>query len=209
MKYISLRLTFALSTFFIDILLTAFWAFVYYPKAVIPPPIVVVSDNTIKHQEINQLEKPEINENGIDIEYSWSLMGVESLDGDFYVKNNTGETIKYLANDFGQNSPFWIKQNGIVKEVRQSYDVSDAVDVVKEQELKPNESTIFSIPVPQNEKPFEAGFSFQIGSERREKIIWVKIEKQLKSHGLSCNEKIMKAGGVLSKTCITEMPNPN
>ena len=81
--------------------------------------------------------------------------------------------------------------------------------MAKEQELKPNESTIFFMPVPQNDKPFEAGFIFQVSNERKEKIIWVKVEKQLKSSGLACNEEIKKAGGVLAKTCISVMPNPN
>ncbi len=158
-----------------------------------------------KSNEQTAKERAQIKEKDVDIEYAWSLIGVESLNGLFYVTNNTGKTVRYSANRFSQINPFWIRQNGKSKKVSLSYLVG--VDAAKEQELKPNESTSFSIPVPQNEKPFEAGFIFQIGDERKEKIIWVKIEKQLKSSGLACTEEIIKARNVLSKTCITKMPS--
>ena len=157
-----------------------------------------------KPKKLAAREQTQIKEKDVDIEYAWSLIGVESLDGLFYVTNNTDETVRYSANNFSQINPFWIKQNGKSKKVALPYLVG--VDAAKEQELKPNESTSFSIPVPQSEKPFKAGFIIQIGDERKEKIIWVNIEKQLKSSGLSCTEEIKKAGGVLSKTCITRMP---
>ena len=205
MKQVSLRLTLALSTFFIGISLTLFWAFEYPSKVVITSPILVASDSTIEHHQINQLNKSKINENDIDIEYGWSLIGVDSLDGLFYVTNNTGETIKYLANNFGQSNPFWIKQNGKTKRINQPHLVG--VDAAKEQELKPNESTSFLIPAPQNDKSFEAGFSFQIGNEREEKTIWVKLKKQLKSYGISCGSKIVTPESILAKTCITVIPN--
>lgn len=201
MKQVSLRLTLALSTFLVGISLIAFWAFEYSSKVVIASPILAASCSTPELYQINQFNKPKINENDIDVEYAWSLMGVESLDGHFYVTNNTGETIRYSANNFGQSNPFWIKQNGKTKRVNQSYLVG--TDAAKEQELKPNESTTFLIPVPQNDKPFEAGFNFRIGT--KEKIVWVKVEKQLKSYGLACNKEIMKAGSILAKTCISEL----
>jgi hypothetical protein len=200
MKRVSLRMTLTLSTFLVSISLTAFWAFEYPSKVVIASPILAASNSTIEYHQINQLNKPETNENDIDVEYAWSLMGVDSLDGHFYVTNNTDETIRYLANNFGQSNPFWIKQNGKTKRVNQPHLVG--IDAAKEQELKPNESTIFLIPVPQNDKPFEAGFNFLVGT--KEKIVWVKVEKQLKSYGLACNKEIMKAGGVLAKTCISK-----
>lgn len=153
------------------------------------------------------IELHEINKNDIDIEYAWSLIGVKSLDGSFYITNNTSETVRYLANNFGQSNPFWIRQNGETKRVNLPYLVG--IDAAKEQELKPKESTVLLIPVPQNDKPFEAGFNFLVGNERKEKTIWVKVEKQLKSNGLACNEKIMKAGGVLAKTCISGLPYPH
>lgn len=197
MKHISLQLPSALLTFFIGISFTTFWVFAFYSKAVKPSPVLVAYNSII--------EPHENNKNDIDIEYAWSLMGVESLDGHFYVTNNTGETIRYLANNFGQSNPFWIKQNGRTKRVSLPYLVG--IDAAKEQELKPNESTIFLISVPQNDKPFEVGFNFLVGIARKEKIVWVKIEKQLKSPGLVCKKEIMKAGGVLAKTCITVLPN--
>lgn len=99
----------------------------------------------------------------------WSLVGVESLDALFYVTNNAGETIRCLTNNFGQINPFRINSNGKSKKSLYLYLVG--VDAAKEQELKSKELTGFSIPVPQNEKPFETVFIFQIGDERREKII--------------------------------------
>ena len=197
MKHILIRLPSALLAFIICFSLITFWVFVSYSKSVMPSPILVANNSTI--------EPHENNENDIDIEYAWSLMGVESLDGHFYVTNNTVETIKYLANNFGQSNPFWIKQNGKTERVDLPYLVG--IDAAKERELKPNESTIFLIPVPQNDKPFEAGFNFLVGTERKEKIIWVKVEKQLKSPGLACNKEIMKTGDVLAKTCISLLPN--
>lgn len=205
MKRISLRLFLTLLTFLIGVSVTAFWMFLYHPKSDFD------SQSVIEHLTIEtlttQLDLPKPDNGEIEVKYAWSLIGVESLDGSFYVTNNTGETVRYSANNFGQNNPFWIKQNGKTQRVNLPYLVG--IDAAKVQELKPNESTIFLIPVPQNDKPFEAGFNFLVGNERKEKIIWVKVEKQLKSSGLVCTEEIMKAEGVLSKTCITVMPNPH
>jgi hypothetical protein len=197
MKNILIRQPSALLGLLICILITTLWVFVSFSKAVIS------SSNLV--EDNSKIESHKNNKNDIDIEYAWSLMGVESLDGHFYVTNNTNETIRYLATNFGQSNPFWIKQNNKTKRVDLPHLVG--IDAAEEKELKPNESTIFSIPVPQNDEPFEAGFDFQFGTDRKEKVVWIKVEKQLKSYGLACNEEIIKVGGVLAKTCISTLPN--
>ena len=201
MKRISLRLSLALLTFFIGISLTTFWMFVYYPKPNLPSPSVI-TESANEQVKTFEITKSMFDASNIEIEYGWSLMGIDALDGWFYVKNNSGGTIHYLGYGEGDNRRSWIKQNGKVKATN-----TPNGEGVKEQELKPNEETIFTIPVPQNEKPFEAGFSFQIGNEREEKTIWVKVKKQLKSYGISCGSKIVTPESVLAKTCITVIPN--
>lgn len=172
--------------------------FMYNPKLIYDSPEVVISDGTNEQAKTFQANKPKFNNDDIEIQYGWSLMGMDALDGWFYVKNNSGETIYYLGYEEGDNRRCWIKQNNKVKATNLPNG-----DGVKEQELKPNEETIFSIPVPQNEKPFEAGFTFQTGDERNEKTIWVKVKKQLKSYGISCGSKIVTPESILAKTCIT------
>jgi hypothetical protein len=115
----------------------------------------------------------------IEIKYSWSLKGKDSLDGIFLVSNNSGETIYYSGNAKSDNRNCRVKQNGKFEAVN-----FPNAGGIKEQFLKPNELTAFTIPVPQNGKPFEAGFTFQIGDRREEKTIRVKVEKQLESPGI-------------------------
>ena len=124
MKRISLRLFLALLTFLIGISLTAFWMFIYYPKSILPSQIVVVSDNTNEQAKIFELNKPKFNDNDIEIEYGWSLMGIDALDGFFYVKNNSSETIQYLGYEKWDNRRCWIRQNGKVEEI-----VSNVVEI--------------------------------------------------------------------------------
>lgn len=201
MKRISLRLSLALLTFFIGISLTAIWIVTYYPSPKLPPPDVF-SESANEQVKTIKVNKTIFDAKSIDIEYGWSLMGMDALDGWFYVKNNSEESIHYLGYEEGDNRRSWIKQNGKVKATN-----TPNGDGIKEQELKPNEEIIFSIPVPQNERPFEAGFSFQIGNEREEKTVWVKVIKQLKSYGISCGSKIVTPESILAKTCITVIPN--
>lgn len=197
-----------ISTCAVGIFSVLVWVLISHPapsKLFISPPESVPAVNPSSQETpIPNLRPVNFDENNIKVEYAWSLAGVESLDATFYVTNNTDKTIRYLANDFGQASPFWIRQSGKIKKIQPSY-----IDGIKEQEIKSFESAAILIPVPQNEKPFEAGFRFLIGDERKERIIPVKVEKQLKSDGLACTKEIMEAGGILSKTCITTMPNFN
>ena len=202
MKSISLRLFLALITFAVGISFTAFWMFMYNPESNQEFSNIVVSDSTNKQVETFQLHKPIFDIEDIEIEYAWSLMGMDALDGQFYVKNNSEETIHFLGYGESDNRRCWIKQNGKIKATNLPNG-----DGIKEQELKPNEETIFSIPVPQNEKPFEAGFTFQVGDEREEKTICVNVKKQLKLYGLSCGSKIVKPDSILAKTCISPIPN--
>jgi hypothetical protein len=55
--------------------------------------------------------------------------------------------------------------------------------------------------VQRHAKPFEAGFAFEIGEQKIEKIIWVRVEKQLKSKGLHCQSKLVEPGSIQAETC--------
>ena len=214
MKRISLRVFLALFTFLIGMSLTAFWVFLYSPESQLDSQQSAVFDRTIEQTVTSQLNEDKQNNGEIEIKYAWSLLGIDSLDGYFVVKNNSGETIHYLRYvDFvnpvvnPENHHSWIKQNGRIKALKiNSKDLTDGL--VKEQDIKPNESVTFSLPVPQNEKSFEAGFGFRIGNEQKEKIVWTKVKKQLKSFGIGCNEEITKLGdALLEATCIKVEPN--
>lgn len=196
MKRISIQLFLALFTFFTGVFLTAFWIFVLYPSDLHLHDIVV-SDSASEQNKILKLNNLESTENKIEIKYGWSLMGKDSLDGIFAVKNNSEETIYFVGYEKYDNRSCWIKQSGKVR----ATNIPNG-DGIKEQELKPNESTAFSIPTPQSEKPFEAGFDFRIGSKKEQKTVWVKVEKQLKSYGISCKSKVVTPNSVLAETCI-------
>jgi hypothetical protein len=49
---------------------------------------------------------------------------------------------------------------------------------MNQQELKPNETTTFEIPVPKNSMPFEAGFDFYFSANDESKTTWVDVYKQ-------------------------------
>lgn len=183
MKRISLRLFLTLLTFLIGVSVTAFWMFLYHSKSDLDfQPIVEHStvETIPTHSDSQKTDNGEI-----EVKYAWSLLGVDSLDGSFVVENNSGETIYYsgypnATNQVNQHS--WIKQNGKIKAIKIA-----SPELMTEQELKANESITFSIATPQNKKSFEAGFEFRVGSQRKEKIVWVKVKKQLKTYGEYCS----------------------
>ena len=120
-----------------------------------------------------QLPKIEVINSEIEIKYVESLSGVDSLDAIFYVTNNTAENVYYFGDHKTNNQDSLINQNGIV-EFMKTHEGAE----ITEYELKPNESTYFWIPSPQNEKPFEASFILRIGDKRKEKVIVVEVHKQ-------------------------------
>lgn len=205
MKRISLRLFLALITFLIGISVTAFWMFSYSSKSDLDSQPVI--EHSVVENLTTQTGSPKFDNGEIEVKYAWSLLGRDSLDGMFVVKNNSGETIYYSGypnayNQENQNS--WVKQNGKLNAIK-----IGSPELMTEQELKPNESITFSIPVPQNKKSFEAGFEFRVGSQRTEKIVWVKIKKQLKSYGTICStEEITQLiDDVAKANCIRVEPD--
>lgn len=205
MKLILLRSFTTLITLFIGISATAFWLFINPSESDLTSRNVVF-DSTIEQDRVPQINKLKQNNGEIEIKYAWSLLGLDSLEGFFVVKNNTGKTIYYpgYPNAINQeNQRSWIKQKGKIKAT-----IIGSKDLIKEQELKSGESITFSLLVPQNYKPFEAGFGFRIDGEQNEKIIWVKVKKQLKSFGGGCSKEIEKLGNPLAEVdCIEVEPD--
>jgi len=170
MKRISLKLFLALLTFLIGSSLTAFWIFIKYPIE-----NVVVEDT--EQSQIFHVPESKDCSGRVEIVYESSLMGVNSLDGIFRITNNSCETVYYFGNHQTNNQNSWIKQNGKVKYIEIERDTE-----IKERELKPNETTWFWIPTPQNSKPFEAGFTLRIGVDRKEERYLVTVKKQLEHY---------------------------
>lgn len=120
-----------------------------------------------------QIPKVEVISDKIEIKYEESLTGVGSFDGIFSVTNNTNETVYYFGDHKNHNQDSLINQSGEVK-------FTENHKGAEEYELKSNESTYFWIPLPQNEKSFEAVFFLRTGDKRKEEIIVVEVQKQKK-----------------------------
>ena len=181
MKHISLRLFLTLVTFLVGISLTALWMSIRSCESNSDSQSAIL-ESTVEETGISGPEKTNKNNGEIEIKYAWSLLGRDSLTGIFVVKNNSGETIYYSGNPNAvnqENQRSCVKQDGKLKAIK-----IGSEDLIEEQELKPNESINFNLEVPQNKKSFEAGFGFKIGSEKKEKIVWVKVKNQLKSYGV-------------------------
>ena len=134
----------------------------------------------------SEIDEPfcELEQDGIEIQYFWSLMGKDSLTGFFGVTNNSTETIYFPGYEKNSHVRVWIKQN---KKLEPAIKLSCG-NGLKRQELRPGEFATFTIPVPDNNKPFEVGFDFLIGEHpewskdgRELKTIWVKVNRQWKS----------------------------
>ncbi|MBX7173109.1 MAG: hypothetical protein K1X72_19220 [Pyrinomonadaceae bacterium] len=158
MKNLFVRLSVAFCAFLVGILINSITPF--FTQL---PQIEVASDSIEIYCPTN---------NKIEIEYKYTLIGKENKTAVFEVTNYSKESVYYYG--FGRNSNLhsWINQNG--KEIFEtSYPCWMGTE---EQELKPNESAIFEMPVPHNRKPFEAGFDFKRKNEEW-KTFWVKVEK--------------------------------
>lgn len=92
----------------------------------------------------------------------------------FEIKNNSSETIYYRGFKKDSNLSAWIKQNNKVEKWKFEIQPKD----IKRQELELGESAIFQINIPHNNEPFEAGFGFKIGKQRKEKILWTEVKNQ-------------------------------
>ena len=164
----------AILTFLLGIAVTFSIILLTPPPNLESPKIEKLEYSTLEIEDpFCELEKGEI-----EIKYDWSLMGKDSLDGIFEVTNNTSRTIYYRGYEENDHQAVWIKQNGKLESVRKF----SCWFGVKLQELKSAESRAFYIPVPQNNKPFEAGFDFLIGNKQEKKTVWVKVSKQRKSY---------------------------
>jgi hypothetical protein len=92
----------------------------------------------------------------------------------FKVTNRTRDPIHYSGYSSGDNALAWIRQDG---------KVSDALDLecwngVEPQVLEPTQSTYFTIPIPRNGRPFDAGFDFRTGTRTGWQTVWVKVGKR-------------------------------
>ena len=159
MKRFLLRLSIALLTFLLGLGITS--VFIFFTHI---PNIEVIDLIETK------------NNNGIEIQYKWTLIDKKDSTGIFKVTNNSYESLYYLAYDKNQHVDNWIRQNGEVKMA--TFFICHMG--MEEQELKPNETAFFEITVPRNRKPFEAGFDFFIGDKQQPKTFWIKVDKQLK-----------------------------
>ena len=152
-------------TFAIGVVFTAVIAFsIQLPK-------VEVIDNSVS-EPVSVLENPD----EIEIKYENSLSGVDELHATFSVKNNSDKSVYYFGSLENNNQDSHINQDG-KKIYLGMYEGTE----ITEQELKPNKSTSFIMPAPQNEKPFEAEFGLRVGETRKPQIILVEVSQQVKT----------------------------
>lgn len=107
----------------------------------------------------------------VDIEYKYTVQGKDFNNGVFLVTNLTDNPVYYVGYEKNHHADNWIKQNG-----KTTTSLICHMEM-SEHELKPFESATFEIPVPKNEKPFEAGFDFYGGGDKPE-TTWVEIGRQ-------------------------------
>lgn len=122
----------------------------------------------------NGWTKPQRLLRGVQIEYKWTLQDKYGNSGIFVVTNGTDKSIYYSGYEKNSHVVNWTRQNGIVEYATEL----PCFNGVERQELKPEETAIFEIPLPKNRQPFEAGFLFTIDNEHQS--FWVKVDKQSK-----------------------------
>ncbi|MGD9588805.1 MAG: hypothetical protein AB7Q37_03000 [Pyrinomonadaceae bacterium] len=91
----------------------------------------------------------------------------------FKVTNLTDDTIYYPGWERDHNALVWIRQNGKIE---------DALQLacwrgVETQSLEPTQEAYFSVPVPQNGKPYRVGFDFRVDTRGGWKTVWVEGRK--------------------------------
>lgn len=79
------------------------------------------------------------------------------------------QIIHYRGYERNHNALVWIRQNGKIQ---------DALKLpcrrgVETQSLEPTQEAYFSIPVPQNGKPYQVGFDFRVDTRAGWKTVWV------------------------------------
>ena len=166
------KLVSALLTFLIGCSITAFRIYRDSPDS------NVSVEDTLEISQVFHAPEDKKCDGQVEIVYESSLEGVDALDAIFAVANNSCEMIYYFGHSQTNNQNSWIRQNGKVKYIELIRDVE-----ILERQLKPGEKTWFWIPAPLNKKAFEAGFTIRIGDERREKMLSVKVDKQLGQSG--------------------------
>ena len=172
MKTFFTRLSIAFFTFLAGITFTS--VFVFFTQL---PEIKEVSDNfnsvsidTCKFSD----NKIQIQYNGTSIENFISFIEDHKINGVFVVTNKSNKSIYYGGFDKNSNVNTWINQ----------YDNTESAMPIfcafglKLQELKPNETAKFEIPIPNNGRPFEAGFDFKKSKKGYWETVWVKPNEE-------------------------------
>lgn len=123
-----------------------------------------------------ELDSSEIYKLSLDIEiqYSYTLTSKEVTTGVFVVTNKSNQSIFYYGYDGNSHVENWILQNG---KIERATNLS-CYNGVEEQELMPNDSAIFEIPIPKNTNQFVAGFSFLKNKSGDSQLVWVKVSEQ-------------------------------
>lgn len=108
----------------------------------------------------------------IEIEPVTSKLQNDFKEATFKVTNLTTDTIHYQGYERNHNALVWIRQSGRIY---------DALDLpcwrgVETQSMEPSQEVLFSVPVPQNGKPFEVGFDFRVDTRMGWKTVWVKVK---------------------------------
>lgn len=162
MKNFFIRLSIGLATFLIGISLN----FAYVSLNQIPE-IEVISNETDSFGSYG------LSVDKIDIQYSYTLSSKKYTTGIFVITNKSDEPIHYSGYDRNSHVENWILQNGKVERATKL----TCHNGVEEQELKPNDSAIFEIPIPSNGNQFVAGFSFLKNKSGDSELVWVKVDE--------------------------------
>lgn len=109
----------------------------------------------------------------IEIEPAIFKLGSDPKLATFKVRNLTEQTIHYPGHERNHNALVWIRQNGKIQ---------DALDLpcwmgIETQSLEPTQEAYFSVPVPQNGKPYRVGFDFRVDTRAGWKTVWVEESK--------------------------------
>lgn len=162
MRNLFIRLSIGLATFLIGICLN--FTFLSFNEI---PEIEVISN------EIDSFEPYGLSVDKIDIQYSYTLSSKKYTTGIFVVTNKSNEPIHYYGYDRNSHVENWILQNGKVERATKL----TCYNGVEEQELKPNDSAIFEIPIPSNRNQFVVGFSFLKNKSGDSEMVWVKVDE--------------------------------
>lgn len=162
MRHFRSRFSIALFTFLLGLAITS----VFFSFTQMPDVKVISDDFNPDSEEIYILSVGEIG-----IQYYYTLSSKELTTGVFVVTNKTSESVYYSGYDKNSHIDNWINQNGKVSMATEL----PCYNGVKVQELKPDETAIFEIPVPGNRKPFEAGFVFAKSKNGENQTVWIKV----------------------------------